>query len=164
MSDEHGFGGIIGSPFAARARRGPVISRFDDAAAAGVRMGTRERKSRRATWIAALLLLGACGWGSESARLRVTNAGSVPIRNLTLLFPEDQIAFGDIAVGATTKYTEAPHGVFRYAAYRFEVDGAIVTQPVIDWVGEVPIEGESFTYSLATDGQRIELVDVTRDN
>ena len=75
-----------------------------------------------------------------------------------------KITFGDVAVGATTKYMDAPHGVYSYAAYRLEADGALITQPVIDWVGEVPMEGESYTYSLAVDGHRVELVGVTRDN
>jgi len=77
--------------------------------------------------------------------------GSAPIRNLTVLFPEEQVHFGDVAVGATSTYVDVQHGVYRYAAYRLEVDGTLVTQPVIDWVGEEPMEGQSFTYSLAVD-------------
>jgi hypothetical protein len=122
------------------------------------------REARHALYIAALLILSSCGWGSDSAQLRITNLGDTPIRNLTVLFPKDQVAFGDIAVAESTVYREVPHGVYRYAAYRFEVDGGLVTQPVIDWVGEVPMDGESFTYGLALDDRGVELVSVTRDN
>jgi hypothetical protein len=79
-------------------------------------------------------------------------------------FPEEQAHFGDVAVGATSTYVEVRHGVYSYAAYRLEVDGSVVTQPVIDWVGEQPMEGRSFTYSLAVDRYRVELVAVARDN
>jgi hypothetical protein len=61
-----------------------------------------------------------------------------------------------------------PNGVFGYAAYRLDVDGDIVTQPVIDWVGERPMEGRAFTYTIDVDPRRprfqiIRLVRVTRD-
>ena len=81
-----------------------------------------------------------------------------------MLFPEDQVAFGDIAAGETSPYREVAHGVYSYAAYRLEVDGGLVTQPVIDWVGEVPMDGESFTYALLVDSRSVDLVSVTRDN
>jgi hypothetical protein len=100
--------------------------------------------------------------------LRIVNGGSVAILKLTVLFPEDQIPFGDIPAGATSPYREAPNGVYRYAAYRLDIDGATVTQPVIDWVGETPLEGEAFTYTLSVDTQGpplqiVQLVGVTRD-
>jgi hypothetical protein len=120
--------------------------------------------SRHVSFVAALLILTGCGWGSHSTQLRITNVGSAPIRNLTVLFPEDQVAFGDIAVGETSPYREVAHGVYSYAAYRLEVDGGLVTQPVIDWVGEVPMDGESFTYALLVDSHRVDLVSVTRDD
>jgi hypothetical protein len=49
-----------------------------------------DREIRRASSVAALLFLGACGWSSESAQLRITNVGGMPIRNLTVLFLEDE--------------------------------------------------------------------------
>ena len=64
----------------------------------------RDGAIRRASLLVALLFLGACGWGSETARLRIANVGSAPIRNLTVLFPEEQVHFGDVAVGATSTY------------------------------------------------------------
>jgi hypothetical protein len=116
-----------------------------------------------------LFLLGGCtSLDPEGSRLRVVNGGSVAILKLTVLFPEDQITFGDIPAGATSAYREAPNGVYRYAAYRLELDGATVTQPVIDWVGETPMEGEAFTYTLSVDPRRspaqiVQVVSVTRD-
>ena len=35
-------------------------------------------------------------------------------------------------------------------------DGRTVNQPVIDWVGERPLAGQSFTYVLSIDPQRPE--------
>jgi hypothetical protein len=80
----------------------------------------------------------------------------------------DEVAFGDVASGATTSYRPVPNGVYRYAAYRLELDGRTITQPVIDWVGEVPMDGTSFTYTIALDPDRpplqiVRLVAVTRD-
>jgi hypothetical protein len=102
------------------------------------------------------------------ASLRIVNAGPGPVRDLTVLFPDSQTSFGDVAVGAATPYRTVARGVFRYAAYRLEIDGEIVTQPVIDWVGEMPMEGRAFTYTIDVDFRRprlqtIQLLTVTRD-
>jgi hypothetical protein len=98
----------------------------------------------------ALTGCGTNGPGSDSdeARLRVRNSGSQPIVQLTVLFPNDRISFGTVAPGATTAYQRVPNGVYRYAAYRLELNGTLVTQPVIDWVGEEPIGEGDFTYTL----------------
>ncbi len=58
--------------------------------------------------------------------------------------------------------------MYGYAAYRYDLNGETITQPVIDWVGETPMEGNSFTYTIAFNPDnpnmmRIELVNVTRD-
>ena len=113
-------------------------------------------------------LVGCTSSTPQNPRLRITNSGMQAIENLTVLFPEDEIAFGDIPAGATTEYKEAPGGVYGYAAYRLEIDGQIITQPVIDWVGEVPMEGKSFTYKLDFDPSRpqlqmAQLIEVTKD-
>ena len=101
--------------------------------------------------------------------LRITNNGPFAAKNLTVLFPEDEVEFGDVPVGETTGYREVPHGVYRYAAYRVEIDGELVTQPVIDWVGERPMEGSTFTYVIDVDPSRagwevIRLSRVTKDD
>jgi hypothetical protein len=103
---------------------------------------------------------------SPTSRVRVANGGSAAIQQLTLLFPKDEIFFGDVAAGATTSYRDVPGGVCRYAAFRFAIGGTIVTQPVIDWVGEEPMDGNAFTYAIDADANRlpvIRLVSVTRD-
>lgn len=101
------------------------------------------------------------------SRLRIINAGSEPIKNLTLLFPDEEIFFGDVAAGATTEYVDVNNGVYGYAAYRYELDGSEVTQPVIDWVGEEGKQGW-FTYTIDFDPtraamQRIMQQSVTQD-
>lgn len=82
------------------------------------------------------------------AHLRVVNTGGEDIEDLTVGFPAGRIEFGDVPAGSTTAYREAPDGVYGYAAFRFKIDGQLVTQPVVDWVGEVPMAGKGFTYTL----------------
>jgi hypothetical protein len=130
--------------------------------------------ARRAAGIALLALapfgLAGCGMnGSQEARLRVRNAGSLPIAKLTVIFPDDRVGFGDVAPGATTDYRRVPNGVYAYAAYSLELDGTIVTQPVIDWVGEEPLTEGAYTYTLelapagANRFDVVRLLGVTRD-
>ncbi len=122
-----------------------------------------------ALWLAVSASLAGCAFSaSQTPRLRITNSGTHSIQNLTVLFPEDRIEFGDVPAGGTTEYKHVPNGVYSYAAYRYEVNGQTITQPVIDWVGEQPMAGDSFTYTINVDSsrpelQRVQLVDVTRD-
>lgn len=87
-------------------------------------------------------------------QLRVRNAGTYPIEGLVILFPEDRVEFGDVAADTATEYRDVPHGVYRYAAYQFMVNGERVDLPVIDWVGEEPVPGQAFTYVLDLDPAR----------
>jgi hypothetical protein len=114
------------------------------------------------------------GPGSELAAalqtLRVSNAGSRSIEGLVVMFPEERVEFGDLAAGVTTTYRPFSKGVFRYAAYQHRIEGSMVTQPVIDWVGERPMPGQAFTYvvEVVEDSTRraniqIRLVSTTRD-
>ncbi len=90
----------------------------------------------------------------QHARLRVTNSGDMSVEDLTVHFPESEVRFGDIEAGSTTEYQAVPNGVYGYAAYRFKLNGEVILQPVIDWVGEVPLEGKSFTYVIDFDSSR----------
>jgi len=117
------------------------------------------------------IVLNGCNLRSvEVPSLRISNNGSVPIKNLVVLFPHDRIEFGDVPAGTTTDYKETSNGVFRYAAYQFEVDGQVVTEPAIDWIGESPMSGVLFTYTIDFDpnrtdtGGRIRLIDVKNDD
>jgi hypothetical protein len=107
---------------------------------------------------------------ASGQRLRLRNVGDKDILKLTALFPDlVRVPFGDLAAGQTSEYVDVPGaGVYGYAAYEYELNGAMTVQPVIDWVGEVPMEGTAFTYSIrsiVTDEgyDFIELVEVTRD-
>jgi hypothetical protein len=122
--------------------------------------------------LAVLASFAACGENparpEAAPRLRISNVGGAPIPGLRVLFPRDEIGFGDVPAGATTAYKHVPNGVYSYAAYRVTVDGTTVSQPVIDWVGERPMDGESFTYAIDVDTRRpvhamVRLVRVTRD-
>ena len=103
-------------------------------------------------------------------KLRITNQGALPIQHLVVRFPEDKIDFGDVLPGMTTNYLVIPHGVYRYAAYDVEVNGQKYQQPVVDWIGETPMQGESFIYTIEadpsrwqTEGQVIKLVQARED-
>lgn len=104
----------------------------------------------------------------QGQRLRLINQSAVPISNLSVLFPEQEVAFGDVAANATTEYKVFPKGVYGYAAYRYDMNGKTITQPVIDWVGEKPMQGSAFTYTILFDPnnpqlQAVQLVKVARD-
>jgi hypothetical protein len=90
----------------------------------------------------------------QGQRLRLAIAGPTGARSLSVLFPDAQVSFGDARPGDTTPYRDVPNGVYSYAAYRLEIDGQLMTQPVIDWVGERPMEGRAFTYTLDIDTGR----------
>jgi hypothetical protein len=105
---------------------------------------------------------------TQAPRLRIKNQSSSTVKNLTVLFPEDRVEFGDIPAGVTTEYREVPHGVYHYSAYSLEINGQMITQPVTDWVGEKPIEGDDFTYTIDMDPSRgaravVRLIKVTKD-
>jgi hypothetical protein len=137
----------------------------------------RSSRSSRAAFLLGVVLaahvFGGCAGCSDSAsglpRLRITNGGGVAATQLTVLFPRDEIEFGDVAADATTGYRTVPNGVYRYAAYRLRVNGQTVTQPVIDWVGEEPLDGNSFTSTIRVNPDRpgvlvVELVAVATDD
>jgi hypothetical protein len=130
----------------------------------------RHKSWSRLALVLALLGLAAllAGCGSSGTRLRIANSGATPIEGLMVLFPDEEISFGDVPGGTTTEYVVFLRGVYRYAAYRFILNGEQVTQPVIDWVGEEPMEGEAFTYVVEFNPgrpamQAVELLDVIRD-
>ena len=114
------------------------------------------------------IILNGCTRKPVIHRLRLINNGDYLITDLKIIFPKDEIAFGDVKAGAVTEYRDVPNGVYRYAAYKYELNGEVVTQPVIDWVGETPLEGISFTYTITYDpnkpqGPAIQLLEVTED-
>ena len=128
----------------------------------------------RFAWVRRLLgvsaaagLLICLGCGRKSAQLRIYNDGSVAFEHLTVLYPRDQVTFGDVGAKATTSYREAPHGVGRDASFRFVSNGVPVQQNVIDFIGWKPLSGKAFTYRVHIEPGRsqpfLRLVEVVRD-
>jgi hypothetical protein len=120
----------------------------------------------------ATLVLGAviasCGLTDpDIQQLRIRNVGFGSVGGLKVGFPDTTIAYGDIMAGVTTDYIDVPGGVYGYSAFRFQYDGSERIQPVIDFVGESPMDGKRFTYdielSLTPNGPYILIKDVTRD-
>ena len=126
----------------------------------------------RVTNVVAIVMvwaLHACSAPSApTPQLRVINSGKEPIESLTVIFPDAELEFGDIPVGATTAYKVVPRGVYAYAAYRYKIGQVDVTQRVPDFVGASPMGRGRFSYELEFDsGQTrrgvITLIDVTND-
>jgi hypothetical protein len=88
---------------------------------------------------------------AATALLRVRNTGPDAAQSLRVRFPVGEVPFGDVRANSTTAYRQVPGGVYGYAAYRLRVDGRDVSVPVIDWVGETPLEGSAFTYVVTVD-------------
>ncbi len=65
-----------------------------------------------------------------------------------------RVEFGDVPAGGTTGYRDVPSGVYPYAAYQYRLGDRVVTQPITDWIGESPPEGNKFTYRLALDWKK----------
>lgn len=119
------------------------------------------------TVIAALAT--SCEWFSdpEPQQLRVRNVGTTGLVGLKVWFPGASVPFGDVQTGATTGYAAVVGGVYRYSAFSFQYNGAEQLQPVIDFVGEEPMDGERFTYDVelseTPQGPLILIQGVTRD-
>ena len=133
--------------------------------------------------VAAAMLAGAvvCGCAGSSPTppsptttspvtptLRLVNSGSLSLSGLVVIFPDERVEFGEVAAGSTTTYRSFRRGVYRYAAYQTRLGDRIVNQPVIDWVGEEPMNGDAFTYTIEAAegppwGVNIRLVSTTRD-
>ena len=111
----------------------------------------------------------------QSQQLRVLNSGDEDIQGLWILFPGPtadaqaaRIEFGDIPLGKTTDYRNVGGGVYRYAAYAYTLNGRVINQVVVDWVGESPLGGTKFTYRLELNsknepGNQMRLVGVSVD-
>jgi hypothetical protein len=97
---------------------------------------------------------------SGGPRLRVINAGALPIEDLVILFPDERINFGDLAPGETSEYQPVQNGVYGYAAYELTHNGETVMQPVLDWMGASPLSGSQFTYVIDFDPTRPQMQQV----
>ena len=84
------------------------------------------------------------GW-----KLRIRNNGPLSVRDLVVIFPQSKTTFGDLPVGTTREHQSVPGGVFKYAAFRYQRGGQFLSQPVIDWVGEVPFFNGFYTYEIS---------------
>jgi len=93
-------------------------------------------------------ILWANGLFSPSL-LRVENRGSSDLKELTVRFPRGSVEFGDVPAGQISGYRLVFGGVYRSAAYDITVDGERVSQPVVDWIGEVPLLPGNYVYVVS---------------
>ena len=107
--------------------------------------------------------------GAPHSRLRVRNVGSLAIRELVIMFPYEDVRFGDVGNGTTTRYLDVPRGVYSLAAIRHSwgPQGRPITQGVTDWLGERPLPVGDFTYELRAepygDGSIVYLLGILRE-
>ena len=87
--------------------------------------------------------------------LRVENRGSSDLQDLTVRFPRGAVEFGDVPAGQISGYRLVFGGVYQYAAYEITVDGERIHQPVVDWVGEVPLLPGSYIYVVSWEKTRV---------
>ena len=99
-------------------------------------------------------ILWANGLFSPSL-LRVENKGSSDLQDLTLIFPSGAVEFGDVPAGQISGYRLVFGGVYQNAAYELTADGKRISQPVIDWMGDVPLLPGSYIYVISWDKTRI---------
>jgi hypothetical protein len=101
----------------------------------------------------------------SASRIRVVNDSTEELRDLRLVFPQEEVGLGDVAPGAASGYVEVAQGVYNYSAFRHLRGGESVVQPVIDFVGEIPLPIDDYTYLLGVDpdrGDQLELLTVFR--
>ena len=106
-------------------------------------------------------ILWANGLFSPSL-LRVENMGPSDLHDLTVRFPNRRVEFGDVPAGQLSGYRLVFGGVYQYAAYEGTIDGKRIRNPVVDWVGELPLLPGSYIYVLSweVDSTRIELLEI----
>jgi hypothetical protein len=93
-------------------------------------------------------LLGCIHCGRNNAQLRIINSGSAALQDVIIVFPNDEVKFGDIPAQSASRYVAVKHGVGPYAAFRFIWNGVEVRQNVMDFIGWKPISGQAFTYRV----------------
>jgi hypothetical protein len=88
---------------------------------------------------------------NSASRIRAVNDSTEELRDLRLVFPQEEVVIGDVAPGAASDYVEVAHGVYSYSAFRYLQGGESVVQPVIDFVGEIPLPVGDYTYFLGVE-------------
>ena len=94
------------------------------------------------------LILWANGLFSPSL-MRIENQGTSDLQDLTVRFPRGSVEFGDVPAGQISGYRLVFGGVYHDASYEYTAYGERVIQPVIDWVGQVPLLPGSYIYVLS---------------
>lgn len=106
--------------------------------------------------------------GVDAPCLRIINESDQTLEELRIGFASEQVDYGTILPNSTGNYVHVPKGVYSYAAYRFKINGEEFSQSVTDFVGERPMGGGAFTYTVQYDTARryapIQLVKVVVDD
>jgi hypothetical protein len=107
-----------------------------------------------AVLLASCALIGPAG----SPAIRVANRSTLDFDRVLVNFSDQEVDYGALPAGTASEY-RSPTVAYRYARIEVHVDTArLVLQPV-DFVGETPLDGGSYTYALkvADDGRGLGL-------
>ena len=81
--------------------------------------------------------------------MRIENVGPSDLQDLTAIFPNRRVEFGDVPAGQISGYRLVFGGVYHDASYEGTVDGERIHNPVVDWVGELPLLPGSYIYVIS---------------
>ena len=105
--------------------------------------------------LAILFLAAGCAPRSTAVQVRLKNAGTVPIENISVNFQGQIEAFGTLAPGATSPYHTVTK-TYRYARIEATVAGKLGIMQPTDFVGETLLPPGHYTWPLTGDPQSTE--------
>ena len=79
--------------------------------------------------------------------LRLSNTSSFDYNNIIINTTTGNVSFEDINSGEKTAY-KIFEKAYRYAYVQLEIDGAMYIIQPIDYVGETPLKGGTYTYEI----------------
>lgn len=85
--------------------------------------------------------------GSGPLYIRVANASSLAMQEITIRFPFQQVDYGALAPGAISGYSEVDHA-YRYASATVMTDEQTFRVLAVDYFGEMPLVPGAYTYVL----------------
>ena len=116
--------------------------------------------------LGALIIAVACGnpFGADGTRIRLRNASTFELTNVTFAPGTPRLEYDRIAPGADTDYRSV-EGAYRYGYLDVLVDGERRQLQPIDYVGESEIGDGEFTYVITIDAAtRYPSIELRRDD
>ncbi|MGH7470587.1 MAG: hypothetical protein ACRENP_21790 [Longimicrobiales bacterium] len=120
---------------------------------------TRRFSALPSLFVLLVCQLTACSsiLGPQDVRIRVRNASIVDFESTTLDFSNQTERYGAVSAGATTDYRGVDRA-YSYAYVEVLAGGQRYVMQPIDYVGEKPLKGGSYTYELNLNPTNTQLV------